>query len=38
MGIYNRKGSLEVGKDADMVMLDRDLNVVGVWNMGRRAK
>ena len=38
MGIYNRKGSLEVGKDADMVMLDRDLNVAGVWSMGRRAK
>jgi N-acetylglucosamine-6-phosphate deacetylase len=38
MGIYDRKGSLEVGKDADMVMLDRDLNVVGVWSMGNRAK
>lgn len=38
MGIYDRKGSLEVSKDADMVMLDKDLNVVGVWSMGNRAK
>ena len=38
MGIYDRKGSLEVGKDADMVMLDKDLSVVGVWSMGHRAK
>ena len=38
MGIYDRKGSLEVSKDADLVMLDRDLNVVGVWSMGNRAK
>ena len=38
MGIYDRKGSLEVGKDADIVMLDKELNVAGVWSMGRRAK
>ena len=38
MGIFDRKGSLEVGKDADMVMLDKDLNVAGVWSMGHRAK
>ena len=38
MGIFDRKGSLEVGKDADIVMLDKDLNIQGVWSMGRRAK
>jgi len=27
VGVDNRKGSLEQGKDADFVMLDRDLNV-----------
>ena len=36
MGIYDRKGSLEVGKDADIVMMDSDLQVQGVWSMGRR--
>ena len=38
MGIFDRKGSLEVGKDADIVMLDKDLNITGVWSMGRRVK
>ena len=36
MGIYDRKGSLEVGKDADIVMMDRNLQVQGVWSMGRK--
>jgi N-acetylglucosamine-6-phosphate deacetylase len=36
MGIYDRKGSLEVGKDADIVMMDSDLQVQGVWSMGRK--
>lgn len=35
MGIYDRKGSLAVGKDADMVMMNHDLEVQGVWSMGR---
>ena len=36
MGIYDRKGSLEVGKDAAIVMMDRGLQVQGVWSMGRK--
>lgn len=36
MGIYDRKGSLEVGKDADIMMMDQALTIQGVWSMGRR--
>lgn len=36
MGIYDRKGSLAVGKDADMVMMSHDLEVQDVWSMGRK--
>lgn len=35
MGVYDRKGSLETGKDADIMMFDRDLNLTGVVQMGR---
>ena len=35
MGIYDRKGSLERGKDADIVLLDPSLEICGVWSMGR---
>ena len=35
MGIYDRKGSLEKGKDADIVVLDDNLNIRGVWAMGK---
>ena len=31
MGVYDRKGSLERGKDADILLLDKDLNVYGLW-------
>ena len=34
MGIYDRKGSLESGKDADIVLLDKDLNLRGVMACG----
>ena len=34
MSVYDRKGSLERGKDADLMILDDDLNVRGVWAMG----
>ncbi len=35
MGVYERKGSLQKGKDADVVVLDKDLNVRAVWQKGR---
>ena len=35
MKVYDRKGSLEKGKDADMMILDDDLNLRGVWAMGK---
>lgn len=36
MGIWDRKGSLAEGKDADIVLLDKDCNVVKVFARGRR--
>ena len=35
MGVYDRKGSLQRGKDADLMVLDKDLNVRAVWAMGK---
>ena len=35
MGVLDRKGTLERGKDADIMALDRDLNVRAVWAMGK---
>ena len=35
MGVYDRKGSLQKGKDADILVLDEDLNVRAVWAMGK---
>lgn len=34
--IDNRKGSLEVGKDADCVICDKDLNIIKVFAMGKQ--
>lgn len=34
MGIYDRKGSLEKGKDADIIMFDRDQQLTFVMQMG----
>lgn len=34
MGVDDRKGTLQRGKDADIVILDRKLNVRSVWSMG----
>ena len=35
MGVDDRKGSLQRGKDADLMVLDKDLNVRAVWAMGK---
>ena len=35
MGVSDRTGSLRKGKDADVVILDRKLNVRAVWSMGQ---
>ena len=35
MGVFDRKGSLEDGKDADIIMFDKDLNLTYVMQMGR---
>jgi N-acetylglucosamine-6-phosphate deacetylase len=35
MGILDRKGTLEKGKDADIVMYNKDLEVQCVWSMGK---
>ena len=35
MGVYDRKGSLEKDKDADIMILDDNLNIRGVWAMGK---
>ena len=35
MGVYDRKGSLQRGKDADIIVMDDNLNVRAVWAMGK---
>ncbi|MEJ5359579.1 MAG: beta-aspartyl-peptidase [Desulfobacterales bacterium] len=35
-GLFDRKGSLAPGKDADLLLLDRDLEIVAVFARGRR--
>ncbi len=35
MGVYDRKGSIETGKDADFMMFDEDLKLTYVMQMGR---
>ena len=35
MGVYDRKGSLQKGKDADIILMDENLNVRAVWAMGK---
>lgn len=35
MGIYDRKGSIEKGKDADIIMFDENLELKFVMQMGR---
>ena len=35
MGVYDRKGSLQRGKDADIIVMDDNLNIRAVWAMGK---
>ncbi len=35
-GIFDKKGSIAVGKDADLVVFDEDINVESVYVMGRK--
>lgn len=34
MGVEGRKGTLQKDKDADLIILDRDLNIRAAWAMG----
>ena len=36
MGCFDRAGSLEEGKDADIVLMDKDLQITGVWSGGAK--
>lgn len=36
LGLIKRKGTLEVGKDADCVICDKDLKIAGVFSKGQR--
>lgn len=36
MNCFDRVGSLEEGKDADIVLMNKDLEVTGVWSQGVR--
>lgn len=38
MGIYDRKGSMLRGKDADIIIMDKDLNLTHVFQMGREVE
>ena len=35
MGVYDRKGSLQKGKDAGSIVMDEDLKIRAVWAMGK---
>ena len=35
MNVYDRKGSLQKGKDADIIVMDEDLKIRAVWAMGK---
>lgn len=35
MEVFDRKGSLQKGKDADMIVMDEELKIRAVWAMGK---
>ncbi|MDE6301170.1 MAG: N-acetylglucosamine-6-phosphate deacetylase [Muribaculaceae bacterium] len=38
MGVYDRKGSIQQGKDADIMIFDKDINLTNVIQMGREVE
>ena len=38
MNLWDRKGSIETGKDADLVLLDEEANIVHVFARGKQVK
>ena len=38
MNLWDRKGSIETGKDADLVLLDENANIVHVFARGKQVK
>ena len=38
MGVYDRKGSISYGKDADIIIFDNDINLTNVIQMGREVE
>ena len=38
MNLWDRKGSIETGKDADLVLLDDEANMVPVLSRSRKVK
>lgn len=38
MGVYDRKGSIQKGKDADIIIFDKELNLTHVIAMGKEIK
>ena len=37
LGVYDRKGSIEQGKDADLLIFDENVNVKSVYVRGKQA-
>lgn len=38
IGVYDRKGSIEIGKDADLIVVDKDFNLKYTYCMGQQIK
>lgn len=36
LGILEKKGQIDIGKDADLVLINDDIEIKGVWSMGRQ--